>query len=153
MGARQSLRSLLRHLTFLEEESAILDEAVAKKAELPRYRQAVERLEAMPGIRVLTAMIFLTELGDMGRFRNRRQVGGILGLVPSSNESGEITDRKGHITRYGSGRLRRVLCQAVWGRIKQGGPDRPFYDRLVERNPKKKMIAVVACMRKLGVKM
>jgi transposase len=153
VGARQALQSLLRQLAFLEGESVILEKAVEKKAQLPRYRQGVERLESMRGVRLLTAMIFLTELGDMERFRNRRQVGGILGLVPSSDESGEITDRKGHITRYGSARLRRVLCQAVWGRVKQGGPDRAFYDRLVERNPKKKMIAVVACMRKLGVKM
>jgi transposase len=131
-----------------------LDRGVAEKAELPRYRAAVEALDAMTGIRVLTAMIFLTEMGEMGRFKNRRNVGGILGLVPSSNETGEAKDRKGHITRFGSARLRRALCQAVWCRIRsEGGPDRAFYEKVVTRNPKKKMIAVVACMRKLGVKM
>jgi len=153
-GGRQALRSLLRQLAFLEEEAQVLDQAVIKKAERPRYRKAVAALDAMTGIRVLTAMVFLTELGDMKRFKNRRQVGSIMGLAPSSNESGDVKDRKGHITRFGSSRLRRSLCQAVWSRIKQeGGVDRVFYDRLVNRNPKKKMIAVVACMRKLGVKM
>jgi len=152
-GARQALGSLLRQLVFLEEEALVLDHAVAQKAQRPRYQEAVERLDAMKGIRLLTAMVFLTELGDLRRFRNRRQVGAILGLVPSSNESGEVTDRKGHITRFGSSRLRRMLCQSVWSRIRADGPDRAFYDRLVARNPKKKMIAVVACMRKLGVKM
>jgi len=152
-GVRQVLKSLLRQLEFLDAEALDLDRAVAKKAELPRYQKAVEALDSMTGIRVLTAMIFLTELGDMGRFKNRRNVGGILGLVPSSNETGEAKDRKGHITRFGSGRLRRALCQAVWSRIRGQGPDRSYYDQVVARNPKKKMIAVVACMRKLGIKM
>ncbi len=31
-----------------------------------------------------------------------RQLGAYLGLTPSSNESGEANDRKGHITRQGS---------------------------------------------------
>jgi transposase len=152
-GARQVLKSLLRQLEFLEGEALVLDQAVVKKSQLPRYRKAVDALDAMAGIRVLTAMVFLTELGDMSRFQNRRQVGSIMGLAPSSNESGEITDRKGHITRFGSSRLRRALCQSVWSRIREGREDWPFYDRLVSRNPKKKMIAVVACMRKLGIKM
>lgn len=153
-GVRQVLKSLLRELGFLEQEALELDRAVAEKAELPRYREAVAALDGLAGIRVLTAMIFLTELGDMGRFKNRRNVGGILGLVPSSNETGEVKDRKGHITRFGSGRLRRALCQAVWCRIRgKEGHDRAYYDRVVARNPKRKMIAVVACMRKLGIKM
>ena len=59
-GVRQVLQSLLHELEFLEEEALELDRAVAEKAELPRYREAVAALDAMPGIRVLTAMIFLT---------------------------------------------------------------------------------------------
>jgi len=153
-GVLRVLKSLMRELEFLEQEALELDRGVAEKAELPRYREAVDALDAMTGIRVLTAMIFLTEMGQMDRFKNRRNVGGILGLVPSSNETGEAKDRKGHITRFGSARLRRALCQAVWCRIRsEGGPDRAFYEKVVTRNPKKKMIAVVACMRKLGVKM
>jgi len=61
-------------------------------------------------------MVFLTEMGDLRRFRNRKKVGAYLGLVPTSNESGENTDHKGHITHQGPARLRKVLCQAAWVR-------------------------------------
>lgn len=71
-GVRQVLKSLLHELEFLEEEALELDRAVAAKAELPRYRDAVAALDAMAGIRVLTAMIFLTLRHGAGRGEHRR---------------------------------------------------------------------------------
>ena len=47
------------------------------------------------GVGVLTALVFLTELGDLSRFTNRRQLAAYLGLVPSSYETGKTNDRKG----------------------------------------------------------
>jgi transposase len=102
---------------------------------------------------VLTAMVFVTELGDLRRFANRRQVGSFLGLVPSSAESGQAADRKGHITHQGPSRVRKVLCQAVWSRLRSLESERQAYDRIVHRNPKHKKIAVVARMRALAVKL
>jgi transposase len=99
-------------------------------------------------------MVFLTELGDLRRFANRRKVGAFLGVVPSSNESGESAkDRKGHITRQGSARVRKVLCQAAWSRVTFDPDESKVYARIVEKNLNKKKIATVACMRRLGIRM
>jgi len=87
------------------------------------------------------------------RFHNRREVGGYVGLVPGSYESGEAQDRKGHITRQGSARLRKALCQATWSRICHDPRTRLLHERLVKKNPNKKKIAVVACMRHLAILM
>ena len=152
-GMRATLASLLRQWEFVQEEIGRLDEAVAGLAGSPRYAAAVEKLVQMQGVGVLTALVFLTEMGDLARFANRRQIGAYLGLVPRSYESGAAGDRKGHITGQGQSRVRRVLCQAVWARIRQDGSDGVAYQRLVERNPKRKKIAVVAAMRRLGVRM
>ncbi|MGQ9652333.1 MAG: transposase [Phycisphaerae bacterium] len=38
-------------------------------------------------------------MGNLNRFANRRQVAAYVGLVPSSQESGEADDRKGHCVR------------------------------------------------------
>ena len=96
-------------------------------------------------------MVYLTEMGDLTRFANRQQVGSFLGLVPSSFETGQADDRKGHITRQGPARVRKVLCQAVWSRVGSEESERRAYDRLVQRNPKHKKIAIVARMRVLAV--
>jgi transposase len=152
-GARSTLASLLRQWEFLEEEIERLDEALANLASSPRYATAVGELVKLQGVGLLTALVYLTEIGDLGRFANRRQISAYLGLVPRSYESGAADDRKGHITRQGSSRVRRVLCQAVWPRVRQEGVDHAAYQRLVEKNPKHKKIAVVAAMRRLGVRM
>jgi transposase len=152
-GARATLASLLRQWEFLQEEIERLDEALESLARSPRYAAAVVELVKLQGVGLLTALVFLTEIGNLGRFANRRQISAYLGLVPRSYESGAADDRKGHITRQGSSRVRRVLCQAVWPRVREQGVDHAAYQRLVEKNPKHKKIAVVAAMRRLGVRM
>jgi transposase len=150
-GASAALASLLRQLDWSEQELDRLDKQVLALSRAQRYREPMAALYRQQGVGVLTAMVFLTEMGDLSRFANRYQVGSFLGLTPSSNETGESDDRKGHITRQGPGRVRKVLNQAVWSRVREGGPDYPKYQRLVARNPKHKKIAIVALMRELAV--
>jgi transposase len=152
-GVRTGLGTLVRQLTALESERSTLDEAVKRVSQGPRYAKPVEALCRKRGVGLLTAMTFLTEMGDLSRFHNRRQVGAFLGLVPSSNESGDAGDRKGHITRQGPSRVRKALCQAVHAYLRGSRRERAFYERLVERNPKRKQKAVVACMRRLGIRL
>ena len=152
-GGQAALSSVLRQLQFLEEEEERLDEQVAALACLPRYEARMRELTKLCGVGVLTAIVFLTELGDLNRFANRRQIAAYLGLAPSSNESGEQSDRKGHITHQGSDRVRKVLCQATWARVRHEEEEKVVYERIKAKNPKKKKIAVVASMRRLAVRM
>jgi transposase len=152
-GRRAALASLLRQLDHLQHEMKLLDAALAKLSRSPRYANQVNRICQLGGVGCLTAMVFLAEVGDLKRFANRRQIAAYLGLAPSSFETGDANDRKGHVTRQGPSRVRKVLCQATWARIRNEGPERDAYQRIVEKNPKKKKIAVVASMRRLAVKM
>jgi transposase len=152
-GTRAALASLLRQWEALDQEIDQLEQSLKTLADSPRYAAMVGELVKMPGVGVLTAMTFLTEMGDLARFSNRRQIGAYLGLAPQCYESGAANDRKGHITRQGQPRVRRVLCQAVWTRVRKGGCEHEAYQQQVARNPKHKKIAVVATMRRLGVKM
>jgi transposase len=152
-GAQVWLSSLLRQVEALEAEIERLDRELLELAEEERYRAASQALRGMGGIGVLTAMVFLTEMGDLRRFKSRKQIGAYLGLVPSSHESGEGDERKGHITHEGPARVRKVLCQAVWSRLRTDPQEADAYRRLVGRNPKHRKIAVVACMRRLAILM
>ena len=152
-GARQHLGSLLRQMKCLEEEVQTLERGVGELAAQPRHAARVARLTALKGVGVLSAMVFLVEMGPPERFANRRQVGAFAGLVPSSDESGETNDKKGHITHQGPARLRYILCQAVWNRVRGDPHEKAVYERLAARNPKHKKIAVVAAMRRLVIRM
>lgn len=153
VGATLALKSLLRQLKMLEQEVVLLDKNIEVLSRDPRYATPVQELMKMKGVGMWTAMVFLTEMGDLSRFHNRQQVAAYLGLVPSSQESGERDDRKGHITHQGPARVRKALCQASWAIARHDLDERSVYRRIVGKNPKHKKIAVVALMRRLGIKM
>jgi transposase len=153
VGLRSVLASLLSQMQFLEGELQGVEQRLAELAASERYLPQTYALMKLPGVGALTALVFLTEMGDLKRFANRRQIGAYLGLSPSSHESGEQQDHKGHITRQGPARVRHILCQAAWATLLRKGNDYPAYERIVARNPKHKKIAVVAVMRRLAVRM
>jgi transposase len=66
------------------------------------------------GISVLSAMVLLTELGDLRRFRHPRQLMAYVGIVPGERSSGESQKRMG-ITKTGNAHVRRILVEAAWG--------------------------------------
>ena len=140
-------------MEFFEEQKKELEREVCELAETGRYGEPVRELVKFKGVGTLTAMVFLTEMGDLSRFSNRRQVASYLGLTPTSNESGDNSNRKGHISRQGPGRVRKVLCQATWAALGHDPEVRANYDRMVRRNPKRKNVATVAFMRRLGIRL
>jgi transposase len=73
----------------------------------------VDAIQAMRGIKLITAVIIVSEVGDFQRFANPRQLMGYLGLAPSERSSGDKVAR-GPITKAGSSRARRVLVEGAW---------------------------------------
>lgn len=118
-----------------------------------RYNDACEELRKLRGVGLLTAMTFLTEMGDLTRFSNRRQVAAYLGLCPSSSESGDSNDRKGHITRQGPSRVRKVLCQAAWAAVRLDPEMHQRWERIKGGKSGRGKKAIVAVMRHLGIVM
>lgn len=147
------LKMLLDRYDLFDAELAAFDKAILRLAKTDRYKAAYSELRTLPGVGPLVAMAFLTEMGDLGRFRNRREVAAYLGLCPSSHESGETDDRKGRITRQGPARLRKVLCQAVWVSLQRCDASADAYHRIRQDQKHRTKKAIVALMRKLAIKM
>ena len=85
------------------------------EAFLPTWSLAplVRALQALRGIDMIVAVTFATEVGDLRRFENPRQLMGYLGLVPSERSTGE-TIRRGPITKAGNCRVRHMLVESAW---------------------------------------
>jgi transposase len=152
-GARVVLSSLNDLYAALSCELKELDQAILRLARSERYARSFRKLKLMPGVGTLTAMVFLTELGDVARFANRRQLAAYLGLAPSAHESGTQNDRKGHITRQGSARVRHVLCQAAWAAVRCSQEYKATYEKIRRGTPKRSKVAIVALMRRLAIAM
>jgi len=152
-SAQLALQSYLRQLRALDKEAGTLERQIEKLSQTPRYAKPVAALTDFIGVATLSAMVYLTEMGDLRRFANRRQIGAYLGLVPSQNESGETNDRKGHITRQGSPRVRKILCQSVWVRMAHHEATRDQFKQIAREAPYRKKTQVVAHMRKLAIRL
>lgn len=147
------LVSLIDRFEYYRREMTNLERHIRVLARTARYADSHDELRKIPGVGLLTAMAFLTEMGDLTRFQNRRQVAAYLGLCPASFESGESNNRKGHITRQGPSRLRRMLCQAAWSSLSRDPEAAATYERIKGGKAQRNKKALVALMRKLGIKM
>lgn len=147
------LESLIERYQLYHQEILRLDKSLRELSRTDRYRAGHQELRKIPGVGLLTAMSFLTEMGDLHRFANRREVAAYLGACPSSYESGEANDRKGRITRQGPSRLRKLLCQASWVAVRHCSVTKQTYTRIRGGKSNRTKKAIVAVMRRLAIKM
>ncbi|MAE72455.1 MAG: IS110 family transposase [Bdellovibrionaceae bacterium] len=81
--------------------------AIAKESEF------VKRAEReVKGVGYLVASRFLASIGDVGAFRNGREVSAWLGLVPRQHSTGGRT-RLGRISKHGDSELRKFIVQGA----------------------------------------
>src|SRR4051795_4264140 len=74
---RETLDSGLRQIDFLDQEVALVEQAIAHDAlNWPDAR----RLMTVPGVNLIVAVTFLATIGDIHRFPDRRKLVGYLGL-------------------------------------------------------------------------
>ena len=69
--------------------------------------------QALRGVSFIVAVTFASEVGDVRRFDNPRQLMAFLGLVPSERSTGD-TVKRGGLTLAGNRRARRVLVEGAW---------------------------------------
>lgn len=147
------LETFLDHYDNAVEIHNKLERAVKKLSQTDRYKVPAQELRQLVGVGLKSAMVFLTEIGDPNRFKNRRELAAYLGLCPASYESGDANDRKGHITRQGPARVRKLLCQAAWVSIIRSQEAAKTYGRIHGDKKGRKKKALVALMRLLAIKM
>jgi len=90
-----------------------LDARIEEESHNPEIAPMVARLRALRGVDTVTAMTLVSELVDLNRFANPRELMAYVGLVPSERSSGG-RERRGSITKTGNAHVRRVLVEAAW---------------------------------------
>jgi transposase len=135
------LRMHLDTLNHLEVQREEIDREIERLAATAPYAEGVQRLMCLRGIGLYSAMVLLTEIGDIRRFGGAPQLMSYFGLIPSEDSSADHR-RLGVITKTGNWRARWILGQAAWKQRYRPGSER------LRRHWKTQPLELVAIGRK-----
>ena len=118
-------------INVLEEKIDLL------KADLRLYRPKEQYLlESIPGIGPITAASFISEVGDIKRFKKPEQLVAYAGLDPRVHQSGISINGKGFISKRGNKILRTRLFNAASVAVQRDNLFKSFFQkRRVKVNP------------------
>lgn len=142
-----TLEANLRQIELLNQ---LIDEADLRIALEAADSEDVRLLMTIPGVDYYTALLILTEIGDIHRFPGPEKLVSWIGLAPRVHQSGEKL-RSGAITKEGSPRLRWALIQAARVAVRWDCHLSEKYLRIMRRRGDGK--AIVAVAREIAVAM
>lgn len=116
-SGKESLQILITEYMNLRGALLKVKREIRALSQTDRYRESVKLLISIPGIGLITAMTIMTELETIKRFNNLDKMCGYIGLVPSTNSSGD-KERSGDITPRGHYTLRSAIIESAWTAIK-----------------------------------
>jgi transposase len=113
---------------------------------------AVRHLIQLKGVATTSAAVLLDEGLVWRAFRNRREIGGLLGFAPTPYTSGASAREQG-ISRAGNARLQAVSIQLAWSwvRWQPHSPLTQWFQRTFAKGKRARRIGIVAVARKLVI--
>lgn len=112
-SAKVALTLKVNALKHVRSELLEANRAVRDLSKSLRYKILVELIRSAPGIGIINAMVFLTELGDVRRFKCLDQLCNYVGLIPNIYSSSDTRHVKG-ITHRCNHILREALIESAW---------------------------------------
>lgn len=140
---RQSIDDVLATLeTQLNDLDRQIDQLIR---DTPAWQAKADLLKSVPGIGDRSARMLIAHLPELGR-ASRQQIAKLVGVAPINRDSGRMRGRR--TTFGGRTDVRAMLFMPTLSALRSNPRLRAFYQRLIAEG-KPKMVAVVACMRKL----
>ena len=109
----------------------------------PRYKNKIELIRSIPGIGRFNALLFLTEIGDINRFKSFDRLCSYVGSVPNMHSSGE-NERINNITNRGHPKLRESIIESSWCAIRKDPALTMAFSEYSKRMKKNKAIIKIA---------
>jgi transposase len=134
------------HIRWLESEVDQVDKDLDRSIRhSPIWKENEDLLRSVPSIGPVTSRVLLAELPELGKL-NGKQISALVGVAPFNRDSGALKGRRS--IWGGRAPVRSALYMATWVATRRNSAIRNFYTRLLAAG-KQRMVAMVACMRKL----
>jgi transposase len=153
MGLKSRLKREWAHASFLKRQ--IVELEAGRRSELKEGKEPdlakIEQLQTLQGIGPESSWIMVRELFGWRQFRNRREVGSLVGLTPTPYDSGDSTREQG-ISKAGNRHVRAIAIEMAWSWVRYQ-PDSTltlwFVKRFCEAGGRSRKIGIVALARRL----
>lgn len=140
---KTSLTMYLNQLQSLRNNISETTKFIRSLSKKDPYSKQVELLVTIPGISILSAMILLTEIGNINEFNNINKLCGFVGLIPSQHSTGD-SNNLNHMTRRGKGILKRIFIEASWVAVRKDPGLLMNYKNLLKRVRASRAIITIA---------
>ena len=140
---RQTITNYLKIGQAQREELLVVNRQVRALSQTENYRNNFKLLISMPGVGLITAMMFLVQIGDIRRFESLDDLCNYIGLVPSMHGSGEKL-QTGKMIHRGRKELKILLIEAAWEAVRLDPVMMATFNRLKIRMNKYKAIIRIA---------
>lgn len=140
---KRSVRSVIK---VLQKQLQQLDDDIRTLVrDTPEWAERDAILQSVPGVGDHTARMLIAELPELGMY-SRKQIASLSGVAPFNHDSGKHRGKRR--IRGGRSNVRSALFMATLVATRHNPVIRAHYKQLLDRG-KQKMVALVACMRKL----
>ena len=137
---KAAMNSRKAHFDFIEASVREVSNELRKYCR-QHYKKDYRLLRSVPGIGGIVACAILSELGDLRRFGNFRQLAAYVGLMPSMYQSGD-THRSQGLSPRGNGIIRSYFVEASWQALRFDPAMQAYYRTHAGRNSKTILVKV-----------
>jgi transposase len=153
---RARLHRDIERLALLESHLHAVEKALAQQVQQEQVTSlagVAKALMQLSGIGLIGAWVLASEIFGWRQFRNRREVGAVLGLTPTPYSSGQ-DEREQGISKAGNRRARSMLVELAWLWLRyqpNSALSHWFMTRFSGGGKRMRRIGIVALARRLAI--
>jgi len=134
----KALQKLVDHITKQKDRL----EAQMEQWASENYTASYAAVQSVPGIGPKSAAILIAVTGNFKKFENDKQLLAYVGLNPRVYESGTSVRGRGHISKMGTARLRKLLYMCSWSAKRHNMYCKEMYERLKAKAKPERVIKI-----------
>lgn len=138
--ADYTLKSQVDHFEYLDKSLREVSNQLRAYCR-KHYKKDYYLLRSVPGIGPIVACGILSELGDLRRFSNMKQLAAYVGLIPGISQSGD-TSRSLGINPRGNRIMRSYFVEASWQALRYDPAIQAYYRKHAGKDSKAILIKV-----------
>lgn len=130
---KHMMLSNIKQVEYLHYETNEISTQLRKYCRA-HHKKVYDLLQSVPGVGPLTAICFISEVGNISRFKNFKQLACLVGMMPTTYQSSD-THRTQGLTPRALRIMRSYLVEAAWQAVRIDPVLREYYKSHAGKKP------------------